>query len=69
MFCFQCEKILLGLEDRLRAEILHHLKQHEAENVPSNPSDINLDEEYISDVESRSERSIEHTDEGHCEAL
>ena len=50
---FQCATILLQLEERLRAEILQHLKQREGAEATRNVADINLDEDYSSGLESR----------------
>ena len=50
----QATKILDELEDRMRAEIMQHLKLKEGELTPGKTwDDINLDEDYTSEVESR----------------
>lgn len=43
---------MLELEDKLRQEILQHLKQKEGQEVPD-VNEINLDEAFTSDLESR----------------
>jgi hypothetical protein len=41
------------LEDRVRQEILHHLKLREGQESSKDLSDINLDDDYTTEMESR----------------
>ena len=43
----------MELEEKMRAEILSHMKQREGDG-PRNLDEINLDDDYMSEVESRS---------------